>query len=258
MIKLLPADFSMYKLIKAFLAEFVGTFLFLFGAYGAVMAMKSDPTDTGNTSGLANIVNISMAFGFGLAAAIHCVGHFSGGNLNPAVSTGLMVAGKLSVLEWVFYVIFQCLGAMVAAGLVDVFTEDISGTCNGLGNLSSGEAFLMEAILTFWLVFTVFATIDPSSTGTAAGPLFIGLTVLVAHLVGVVRTGTSINPARSFGSAVAGGGDCWDDHWVFWIGPACGAIVAGLLYTLYFDDGLLVIGTRETFNVEVKRQSQLI
>lgn len=159
-------------------------------------------------------------------------------HLNPAVTTALVLARKMKWFTGILYIGAQCLGSIIGAALTYASTKDVSEACNGVPkNNSAGEAFLREFILTFLLVFVVFGTIDPKRDRRSPGPLSIGLAVAVAHLASVTNTGTGINPARSLGPAVITGYGCWDNHWVFWIGPLMGGAFAGIVYEWFFDFG---------------------
>ena len=179
------------------------------------------------------------------------------GNLNPAVSVGLLAGGQLSVIKCCLYIVVQCIGAIVgkaltlfslcilnsnigAAILYGTTKEELRGGlgANGIGtasvSVSPFAGMVMEMIGTMVLVLVVYATaVDKRNKSSAMlPPLLIGLTVSVAHLLLIPYTGTSINPARSLGPAIVG--DHWDDHWVFWVGPLLGGAIGGVLYRFVF------------------------
>ncbi|XP_076755534.1 aquaporin AQPAn.G isoform X1 [Xylocopa sonorina] len=207
-------------LYRALIAEFLGTLLLnLFGC-GSVVT--------------GNIVAISLAFGLAVAAAIQGIGHVSGGHVNPAVTFGLMVIGKVPIIRGLLYVIFQCVGAIAGSGILRALSPERMEHVLGVVSLSPGvtpiQGFGIEFFLAFTLVLVVFGACDsakPDSKGIA--PLIIGLSVSLGHIIGVPRTGAGMNPARSFGSAVVMG--LFDNHWVYWIGPILGGMSAGLIYT---------------------------
>ena len=152
----------------------------------------------------------------------------------------LVLARKMKWFTGLLYIGAQCLGAIVGAALTYASTLDVSEACNGVpSNMSVGEAFLREFVLTFLLVFVVFGTIDPKRDRRSPGPLSIGLAVAVAHFASLTSTGTGINPARSLAPAVVQGSGCWNNHWVFWIGPLMGGALAGIVYEWFFDFGLV-------------------
>ena len=180
----------------------------------------------------AVVLAIAMMF---LTAA---TARISGGHINPAVTFATLITGKIDIQKAIAYWIAQLLGAVVGAGLLAmVIPTAAQGNlgAHGLGaGVSAGGGLVAEIVLTFALVFVIFATaVDPKGPGHLA-PLAIGFTVLVDHLVGVPVTGASMNPARSFGPALVAG--AWADHWIFWIGPLVGAAIAGWVYQGVFAE----------------------
>jgi len=213
---------------KAVIAEFVGTFCFFFIGAGSIITWQGRAGD---------LIGVALAHGLVLAIMVTAFGHISGGHFNPAVSTGALVAGKLSPVNWVLYIIAQLLGGVLAGfALRTIFPESVwqpvhLGTPAVAEGVSFGTAVLVEAILTFILVTTVFGTaIDPRAA--KVGGFAIGMAVAVDILMGGPLTGASMNPARTFGPAVAAG--FWDNHLVYWIGPLIGGTVAGALYGYFF------------------------
>jgi aquaporin TIP len=212
----------------AALAEFIATLLFVFIGCGAVVMVGG----AGDNDGL---IAIALAHGLAIAALVAATARLSGGHINPAVTFGAVVTGRIKPAVGVLYVAAQLLGAIVGALLLDlVIVNELTDAVNlGAHSLSSnvegeGSAVVVEIILTFILVFVVFATaIDAKGLGNLA-PIAIGLAVLIDHFVGVRLTGASMNPARSFGPALVAGE--WDDHWVYWVGPLAGGALAGLVY----------------------------
>jgi aquaporin PIP len=244
-------------LIRALAGEYIASLLFLFISLGTVLSQNGDVIDNPSPVDLRiTRTSIALAFGFAIFILVAAVGHISGGHINPAVTLGLFVAGKTSLVEAVLYMIFQVLGGLTGTAFLKAIFDDVSGACNGFGDpFSSGEAFFLEAVLTFVLVFTVFAVIDPSNKDQTTTPaLAIGMAVMVAHLVAITVTGTGINPMRSFAPAVVAEEGCWDDHWVFWIGPFVGAIVAAIFYEYFLDSNEVEDETmRESFRETGKK-----
>ncbi|XP_017886126.1 aquaporin AQPAn.G isoform X1 [Ceratina calcarata] len=206
-------------LYRALVAEFLGTLLLNFFGCGSVVT--------------GNVVAISLAFGLTVAAAIQGIGHVSGGHVNPAVTFGLMVIGKVPIIRGLLYVLLQCVGAIAGSGILRALSPDRMETALGVVSLSPGvtpvQGFGIEFFLAFVLVLVVCGACDaakPESKGIA--PLIIGLSVSIGHIVGVPRTGAGMNPARSFGSAVVM--SSFNDHWVYWVGPILGGMAAGLIY----------------------------
>ncbi|XP_019700939.1 aquaporin AQPAn.G isoform X1 [Harpegnathos saltator] len=204
---------------RALLAEFFGTLLLNFFGCGAVVT--------------GNVVAISLAFGLTVMAAIQGIGHVSGGHVNPAVTFGLLVVGKVPVIRGILYVLAQCAGAIAGSAILRALSSDGMEDALGVVSLSPGvsavQGFGVEFFLALILVLVVCGACDgakPDSKGVA--PLIIGLAVTVGHIVGVPRTGAGMNPARSLGSAVVMG--AFKDHWLYWVGPILGGIAGALLY----------------------------
>ena len=227
------------------LAEFIAVALFLFVGCGAIVTITGI-LGTGPATDPAALVAIAFAFGVALVVLIGATAAISGGHLNPAVTFALVITGKTKLTVGVVYIAAQLLGAVVGVLLLDLLIVDTVTDPSNLGATSindaavesTGAAVVIEAILTFALVFTVFATaVDKRGLGHVA-PIAIGLAVFVDHFVGVPLTGASMNPARSFGPALVS--DFWDDQWVYWIGPLIGAgVAAGIYYVAYLrqDEG---------------------
>lgn len=184
-----------------------------------------------------DLVLISLCFGLSIATLVQCFGHISGAHINPAVTVAMLATRKLSLAKAVFYLLAQCLGAVVGAAILYGVTP--AAVRGGLGvnyvssEISTGHAIVIELIITFELVFTVFATCDTKRSdlkGSAA--LAIGLSVCIGHLFAIPYTGASMNPARSFGPAIIMGK--YQDHWVYWVGPLLGGVLAATTYEYLF------------------------
>lgn len=218
---------------RAALAEFFATLLFVFLGAGTVV-VTGGLLKEGLTS--ARLVAIALAHGLAITLLVAATAKLSGGHINPAVTFGALLTGKINLSKAVAYVVAQLLGATVGAfllkGAIPAAAQGSLGA-HGLGaGVSAGAGLLAEVVLTFALVFVVFATtMDPKGLGHLA-PAAIGLTVLVDHLMGVPVTGASMNPARSFGPALAAG--VWDNHGIYWIGPLIGGGLAALVYEFLF------------------------
>lgn len=188
---------------------------------------------------------ISLIFGLTIFVLVHCVGHVSGANLNPAVTAGLMVTRQISLTRGVSYMVAQYVGAMLGAWL-SMHTLALTPETMGGFNVPTGpednkiwRAFWTEGLLTGGLVFTVMATIDPlrPSGSTTLGPFAIGCAVMIAHLIAVPITGCGINPARSVGAAVVSNAAEAHDHlWIFVVAPYLGGIVSALIYVAWFAE----------------------
>ncbi|XP_062308541.1 aquaporin-4 isoform X2 [Osmerus eperlanus] len=184
-----------------------------------------------------DLVLISLCFGLSIATLVQCFGHISGAHINPAVTAAMVVTRRLSLAKAVFYLVGQCLGAVVgAAVLYGVTPASVRG---GMGvttvnaDISVGHALVVELFITFELVFTVFATCDPKRDDLrGSSGLAIGLAVCIGHLFAIPYTGASMNPARSFGPAMVTWS--WENHWVYWVGPVLGGVLAAGLYDYLF------------------------
>lgn len=209
------------ELIKACVAEFIGTFALVFVGIGAIANLAGDH---------AGSVGIALAQGLTMAVMVSATRAISGGHLNPAVTFGLLVGGKIYPSRAVAYWISQLLGAIVAAGIMmNVIGVDVvsRGTPDLSPKISVGTGILVEAVLTFFLVFVFYgAAVD--ARAPKLGGLAIGLTVAVGILIGLPITGASMNPARTFGPAFVSGH--WSNHIVYWIGPLIGGLLAGVIY----------------------------
>lgn len=214
------------------IAEFIGTFtLVLFGCGAAVIA----GADIGLTG-------ISFAFGLALIGMAYGIGAVSGCHINPAVSLGMVAAGRMTLPEAIKYIIAQVAGAVVAALVLMIIASgkaDYSVATNGLGQngwgagylgeYSMGAAFMFEVVATFLFMVVILGATSASAPAGFAG-LAIGLALVVIHLVGINVTGVSVNPARSVGPALFVGGTALAQLWLFIVAPIIGAALAGLLF----------------------------
>ncbi|MCL5239026.1 MAG: aquaporin [Candidatus Marsarchaeota archaeon] len=221
------------SLKKRMLAEFIGTFLFVFvGAGSAVAAQSFAP-------GNAALLVAALANGIGLAMAISYALNTSGGHINPAVTIGIWAAKMIRGIDAIGYIAAQVVGATIA-GLVLVWLlpAALGGAANyGAPALGSGtgvlQGIVIEAIMTFFLVSTVFATIVDKRFPKFGG-LFVGLVVVADVLIGGPFTGAAMNPARAIGPQLAAG--FLANWYVYWIGPIVGGLVAALIYKYLFMD----------------------
>ena len=220
----------MANLSKALVAEFIGTFalIFLGAGSGVVLGLENTP---------AGLITVALAHGLTIMIFAYAYGHISGTHINPAVTLGLLAAGKFEPVKAVYYIIVQLLGAIVAAfALRFVF----GGPLNNLGATvidysvtSLGGAFLLEMIGAFFLINTVLNAAVSGRAGNLA-PIAIGLTVGVCIMFYGPITGASVNPARTIGPAVATG--IYTDIWVYIVATILGGVVAGLLYRYFLED----------------------
>ncbi|KAH6770482.1 beta-tonoplast intrinsic protein [Perilla frutescens var. hirtella] len=224
-----PEDATHPDSVKATLSEFLSTFIFVFAGEGSVLALDKMYKDTDLSA--AGLTMIALAHALSLFAAVASSMNVSGGHINPAVTFGALVGGRVSLLRAIFYWIAQLLGAVVASLLLRLATDGSRpvgfSVAAGVGGWN---ALVMEIIMTFGLVYTVYATaIDPrrGSLGTIA-PLAIAFIVGANVLVGGPFEGAAMNPARAFGPALVGWR--WRNHWIYWLGPFLGAALAGIIY----------------------------
>ncbi|GMH11973.1 hypothetical protein Nepgr_013814 [Nepenthes gracilis] len=233
-----------WSFYRAVIAELIATLLFLYITVLTVIGYKSqtDPTKINAVQcGGVGILGIAWAFGGMIFVLVYCTAGISGGHINPAVTFGLFLARKVSLIRAVMYMIAQCLGAICGVGLVKAFQRAYyvryGGGANELAaGYNKGTGLGAEIIGTFVLVFVVFGATDPKRNARDShvpvlAPLPIGFAVFMVHLATIPITGTGINPARSLGAAVIyNERKAWDDQWIFWVGPFIGAAIASFFY----------------------------
>jgi aquaporin TIP len=217
----------MESLGKAAVAEFVATFALIFVGAGAVIVASSGQLD---------LVGVALAHGLVLAVMVSVTGHVSGGHVNPAVTIALWAAGKVGTQRGAVLIVAQLVGAVMGALLLryvvggGAFDAGGAGTPALAPGLAVGKGIVLEAILTFFLVFVVFGTaVDDKGPWNKTAGFTIGLTIAFDILAFGPLTGAAMNPARWFGPALVGGQ--WADALVWIVGPIAGAIIAGVLYT---------------------------
>jgi MIP family channel proteins len=202
-------------------AEAIGTFTLIFIGIGAIYASNQHQMD---------LLGVAIAHGLAIAVMVSATMSISGGHLNPAVTFGLLVGGKIDFKGAVSYWAAQLIGATIAAFVcLGLFGRDIvvAGTPQLGGSTSAMAGIVIEAIVTFFLVFVVYGTaVDPRAP--KIGGLAIGFTITMGILFAGPLTGGAINPARVFGPALAA--SFWANHYVYWLGPMIGGALAGLTY----------------------------
>ena len=219
--------------MRKYIAELIGTMvLVLFGCGSAAIAGT-----------MLGTLGIALAFGLSIVAMAYVIGDISGCHINPAVSIGMWIDGRMDSKDLVMYIIFQCIGAIIGIALLAAIINSapmLGGYAttglgqNGFGSASSVGldvvgAIIVEIILTFVFVFTVLGVTKKAENGAVAG-IVIGLTLAFVHIMGIPLTGTSVNPARSLAPALFLGGQALQQVWVFILAPIVGAVIAGLLY----------------------------
>ena len=219
--------------MRRYVAELIGTMvLVLFGCGSAAIA----------GSVLGNL-GIALAFGLSIVAMAYVIGDISGCHINPAVSIGMWIDGRMDAKDLILYIVFQCIGAIIGIAILASIINSAPSLggymttglgANGFGSASSVGldvvgAIIVEIILTFVFVFTVLGVTKKAENGAVAG-IVIGLTLAFVHIMGIPLTGTSVNPARSLAPALFLGGQALQQVWVFILAPIVGAVIAGLLY----------------------------
>jgi aquaporin TIP len=206
-------------------AEFIGTFALIFVGAGAVLS-------AGPSAGAGNL-EIAFAHGLVIAVMVSALAHISGGHFNPAVTLGMLLTRRISVVLGLVYWVVQLGAAVLAALLLKwIFPTDQQATLGSpaLGpGIDVGPGLVIEAILTFFLVWVFFATmVDPRGSYTAVAGLAVGLVIAFDILMGGPLTGAMMNPARAFGPELVA--NDWDDFWIWYVGPLAGGAIAALLY----------------------------
>ncbi len=225
--------------MKKYISEILGTMTLVF--FGCGTAVVIGGLTGGLESGLLGVLPIALAFGLSIWAAAYAIGDISGAHLNPAVSTAMLLQKKLSITEYLFYVISQIVGAMIGSSILYFITSqsNLSGTgANGYGKLSSVNlsltgAFVTEVVLTAIFLLVILGVTRTEKTSSIAG-IVIGATLTMVHIIGIPLTGTSVNPARSLSAAVFAGGDALSQVWVFILAPLVGAIIASLIFSFLY------------------------
>lgn len=225
------------KATKKYIAEFIGTLTLVTLGCGTAMLVGC------NAAAGSGYLLTALAFGLVIVGMAYCVGNISGCHINPAVSLGVLMSKGMSVKDFIGYVVAQCLGALAGAGLLAAIfglgnVTDMTGGfgSNGLagvgGNAIAG--LLVEIVLTFFFVLTILGVTSKKAGHGSFGGLIIGLTLVLVHILGIGLTGTSVNPARSFGPAVValltGNTAPINALWVFIAGPFVGAALAAIVY----------------------------
>ena len=217
--------------MKKYLCEFIGTaVLVLFGCGSAAIA-----------GGVLGTLGIALAFGLSIVAMAYVIGNISGCHINPAVSLAMLINGKMSVKDFICYVVAQVLGALAGIGILYAIMSNsgldiaVAGLgANGYGEASSVGlnmlgAIIVEVVLTFVFIYTILGVTSDESKSSVAG-IVIGLTLTFVHIMGIPLTGTSVNPARSLAPALILGGQALSQVWVFIVAPFVGSAIAAIVY----------------------------
>lgn len=223
--------------MKKYLAELIGTMALVILGCGTAMLVGCDAA---NGSGY---LLTALAFGLTIVGMAYCVGNVSGCHINPAVSLGVLMSGGMSVNDFIGYVISQCIGAFVGSGILALIFKlgNVTDMTGGLGtnglagvNGSSVAGLLVEIILTFFFVLIILGVTDAKFKHGSFAGVVIGFSLVLIHILGIGLTGTSVNPARSFGPALVaaftGNMAPLACLWVFIVGPLAGGALAAVVY----------------------------
>ena len=223
--------------MKKYIAECIGTAVLVVLGCGTAMLVGCDAASGGG------YILTALAFGLTIVAMAYSIGNISGCHINPAVSLGVLLSGGMSGKDFVGYVVSQCIGALAGAGILALIfstgsVKDMTGGfgSNGLAGVggSALSGLIVEIVLTFIFVIAILGVTDSKAKHGSFGGLVIGLTLVVVHILGIGLTGTSVNPARSFGpavvAAISGNAAPLAALWVFIVGPLVGAALAACVY----------------------------
>ncbi len=226
--------------VKKWSAEFLGTFWLTFGGCGSAVLAAAFP-EVG-----IGLLGVSLAFGLTVLTGAYAFGPVSGGHFNPAVSVGLMVAGRFRAAELPGYIIAQVLGAIAAAAVLYLIATGKAGVnvtdlaTNGFGDHSPGKFNMTAALVTEVVLTAVFLLVILGSTTKKAAVGFagmsIGLCLTLIHLISIPVTNTSVNPARSTGPALFGPSIALEQLWLFWLAPIVGAVIGALIHKALLGD----------------------
>jgi len=217
-------------------AEGIATFcLVFFGPLSVILAAAA----FGTGLSIEGIIMISLAHGSAIGLMVYAFGHISGAHINPAVTIPMIITKKISPADGAGYIALQLIGGIIAAFALVAILPDLGQAVNfgtqAPGELINGDpmsALWLEMIFTFFLVTTIFLTAVHKKAPAGIHGISIGGMVFLLHLVGVPLTGASMNPARTLGPAIVSG--FWEFHWVYWVGPIIGGIIAGLIMNYVF------------------------
>lgn len=223
------------KFIQKLVVEFIGTAALVIFGCGSAVAANTLLTTMGLNSLAFSTLLIAFAFGLVIVAMAYSIGYISGCHINPAVSIAMLISGKMSIKDFIGYILAQFAGGIVGAGTLCFLlgSNKILGT-NGFDTASAlgssmSVAFVLEMILTFVFVIVVLGVTSKVENSSVAG-IVIGLSLVLVHILGIPFTGTSVNPARSLGPAIFAGGIALEQVWLFIVAPLLGAIIAAFVY----------------------------
>lgn len=220
--------------MKKYLAELIGTMVLVFMGCGSAIFLGCD------TSG--GLLAVAFAFGLAIISMAYVIGNISGCHINPAVSLAMFINKKISGKDFICYMIAQVIGAIIGAAilktLIGLGINDLTGALGSNGISNAGGitgAIIIEIILTFIFIFTILGVTSDDSKSSVAG-IVIGLTLVFVHIIGISLTGTSVNPARSFGPAIFAGGEALLYVWIFILAPFVGSILASTVFKILYNN----------------------
>ena len=222
---------------RAWFAEGVATYaLVFFGPLSVILSAAA----FGEGLSIEGIIMISLGHGAAIGLMVFAFGHISGAHINPAVTIPMIITKKIGVKDGIGYIIFQLIGGIIAAFSLKAILPEMGarvnfGTQGGPSDLLNNDAMAavgVEIILTFFLVTVIFMTAVHKKAAPGFAGISIGGMIFLIHLVGVPLTGASVNPARTLGPALASG--FWEFHWIYWVAPIIGGIIAGLIMNYVF------------------------
>ncbi|QRV94038.1 aquaporin, Major intrinsic protein family [Ceratobasidium sp. AG-Ba] len=222
--------------IYAAILEFIGTTLWLIVGLGGIQAgafsaQNQQQSSVTSVPSIGQLLYISASMGLSLLVFVWLFYRVTGGVFNPAISTGLLLVGAIKPIRWAMYCVAEVTGAIAASAiLLALLPGPLAVNTTPAKGINLAQAVFIEAFLTSSLVFAVLMLAAEKHPSTPFAPIGIGLTLFAGHLWGVVYTGAAMNPARAFGPAVVSGFD--HKHWVYWVGPLVGSLVATLLYSV--------------------------
>jgi len=238
-----PPAMTQITPMKKYTAELIGTMVLVLAGCGSAVAVGLAGSFLGYNLGY---IGIALVFGLVVLAMVYAIGSISGCHINPAITISMLVAGKISVKDSAYYIVFQCIGAIIGAGILYAIASGNPGyslAINGLGANGYGSAspagfnlasvFLAEVVLTFIFLFVIHGATHERAPKGFAG-IAIGFTLTFIHLVGIPIDGTSVNPARSLGPAIFAGSiaphTALTQLWVFIVAPIIGGIIAAIVW----------------------------
>ncbi len=227
--------------MKKYLAEMFGTMVLVLMGCGVAVSLNCS-SDCSNVVNAATVIGTALAFGLSVVAMAYTIGGISGCHINPAITLGVFLSGRINAKDTVMYIVFQCIGAFIGSAILYLLTNNSALTGTGANDLQSGVTMMggLIAEIVFTCVFVLVVLGATSKTNGATNNfagLAIGLALVLVHLVCIRYTGTSVNPARSLAPAIFQGGTALSNLWIFIVGPFVGAMLAAGIWGIIADNG---------------------